>query len=223
MIVAYSRLKRNNERIEDGTLYFEGADKDLKLYVKDDEIDAKSSPKKQESRKRAFARLKECGNHMLRIEFTLKYQRSFNHHGMAHIKTVGDLIEHYYDLYAFWTREVARLIVFNQLDYSNAKLNGKEAYIAHGLEQYGFEWFAEEYQKLCKINAKTANSIKSARSEAYRAICKVLDQYYDRKAYNMYNLRADIAKYLIRKSKSEEMDLPLLLRNLWGVSPYNNK
>ncbi len=223
MIVAYSRLKRNDERIEDGTLYFEGADKDLKLYVKDDEIAAKSSPKKQESRKRAFARLKECGNHMLRIEFTLKYQRSFNHHGMAHIKTVGDLIEHYYDLYAFWTREVARLIFFNQLDYSNAKLNGKEAYIAHGLEQYGFEWFAEEYQKLCKINAKTANSIKSARSEAYRAICKVLDQYYDRKAYNMYNLRADIAKYLIRKSKSEEMDLPLLLRNLWGVSPCNNK
>ena len=45
MIVAYSRLKRNNERIEDGTLYFEGADKDLKLYVKDDEIAAKSSPK----------------------------------------------------------------------------------------------------------------------------------------------------------------------------------
>lgn len=41
MIVAYSRLKRNDERIEDGTLYFEGADKDLKLYVKDDEIAAK--------------------------------------------------------------------------------------------------------------------------------------------------------------------------------------
>lgn len=160
---------------------------------------------------------------MLRIEFTLKYQRSFNHHGMAHIKTVGDLIEHYYDLYAFWTREVARLIFFNQLDYSNFKLNSKEAYIAHGLEQYGFEWFAEGYQRLCEINAKTANSIKSARSEAYRAICKVLDQYYDRTAYNMYNLRADIAKFLIRKSKSEKMDLPLLLRNLWGVSPCNNK
>lgn len=45
MIVVYSKLKRNDDRIEDGTLYFEGADKDLKLYVKDDEIAAKSSPK----------------------------------------------------------------------------------------------------------------------------------------------------------------------------------
>ena len=72
-------------------------------------------------------------------EFTLKYQRSFNHHQMGYIKNIGDLIEHYHDLYAFWTREVARLIFFNYLDYSNAQLTEKEKYIINGLEQYGFE------------------------------------------------------------------------------------
>ena len=216
MVVAYSKLKRNDERIDEGTLYFEGTDKKLKLYAKDIEIAAKSHCTKQDKRKACYARLRECGNNMLRIEFTLKYQRSFNHHQMGYIKNIGDLIEHYHDLYAFWTREVARLIFFNYLDYSNAQLTEKEKYIINGLEQYGFESFAEEYQNLCTLNSKTTNSIKTAKSQAYKSICKILDEYYDRKTYNMYNLRVDIAKHLIRKSKSENLDLPLLLRNLWG-------
>ena len=55
MIVAYSKLERNDDRIEDGTLYFEGADKDLKLCVKMMKCAAKSSPKKRESRKKVIA------------------------------------------------------------------------------------------------------------------------------------------------------------------------
>lgn len=82
---------------------------------------------------------------------------------MGYIKNIGDLIEHYHDLYAFWTREVARLIFFNYLDYSNAQLTEKEKYIINGLEQYGFESFAEEYQNLCTLNSKTTNSIKTAK------------------------------------------------------------
>ena len=225
MVVAYSNLKRNDERIDEGTLYFDGADKDLKLYAKDIEIAAKSHWKKREGRSAAFARMRACGNHMLRIEFTLKYQRSFNHHRMEHIKTVGDLIEHYHELYEFWTRELARLIFFNRLDYKDAQPTENETTIIQGLEQYGFEWIVAEYQKQCTANATTANSIKTARSKAYQSVCKVLDQYYDRKSYNLYTLRADIVKFLLRKSKSDELNLPLLLRNLWGVptSLSNNK
>lgn len=50
--------------------------KKLKLYAKDIEIAAKSHWTKQDKRKACYARLRECGNNMLRIEFTLKYQRS---------------------------------------------------------------------------------------------------------------------------------------------------
>lgn len=225
MIVAYSTLERKDGRIDEGTLYFKGTDKDLKLYAKDLEIAAKSHWKKQDRRSAAYGRMRECGNNMLRIEFTLKNQRAFDHHHqMKHIKNVGDLIEHYHDLYDFWTREVARLIFFNQLDYSNTKLTEKERSIISGLEQYDFEWFVEEYKSHCALNVKQEpDSIKNARSKAYKSICKVLDKFYDRKAYNMYNLRVDIAKHLIRKSNSENLDLPLLLRNLWGVPSRNNK
>lgn len=51
MVVAYSKLKRNDERIDEGTLYFEGTDKKLKLYAKDIEIAAKSHWTKQDKRK----------------------------------------------------------------------------------------------------------------------------------------------------------------------------
>lgn len=223
MVVAYSTLKRDDERIDEGTLYFKGADVVLKLYAKDIEIAAKSHWTKQDRKNAAFARMRECGNNMLRIEFTIANQRAFNHHQMEHIKNVGDLIEHYHDLYDFWTREVARLIFFNQLDYSNTRITEKEQFIISGLEQYNFEWFVEEYKNRCALNVKQEpRDIKSAKSKAYKSICKILDKYYDRKAYNMYNLRVDIAKYFLRKSNSETLNLPLLLRNLWGVPSYNS-
>lgn len=214
MVVAYSNLKRNDQLIHAGTLYFNGADKVLKLYAKDIEIAAKSPWRIRERRSTAFSRLRACGNHMLRIEFTLKYQRSFNHHRMGHIKTVGDLIEHYHELYEFWTREVARLVFCNRLDYQDASLTKQEAAIVRGLETHGFDWVVAECQKQCTANAKTTNSIKTAKSKAYRSVCKVLNRYRAKNAYNQSILRNDIIGFLIRKSKYEKLNLALLFRNL---------
>lgn len=221
MVVAYSSLKRDDKCINKGTLYFKtkgdpkNESKRVKLYAKDLEIANNSHWKKREQRDKAFARMRECGNNMLRIEFTLNFHSSFQSHQMGHIETIGDLIDNYYDLYEFWTREVAKFVFFNQLDCSNAKPTQKEKYIIVGLEELGFEWFVEEYRELHSQDKKEPKDIKSARSKAYTSVLKVLDKYYDRSSYNINDFKKDIEKFLIRKSRSENFNLPVLLSNLW--------
>ncbi len=228
MVVAYSSLKRDDENIDKGTLYFKtkgkskNESKRVKLYAKDLEIANNSHWKKREHRDEAFARMRECGNHMLRIEFTLNFHSSFKSHQMGYIKTIGDLIDNYYDLYEFWTREVAKFVFYNRLDYSNTKPTPKEKYIIAGLEELGFEWFIDEYQNVYSKEKKTPDDIKSARSKAYTSVLKVLDKYYDRNSYNINDFKKDIEKFLIRKSNSESFNLPILQGNLWS-NYYPNK
>lgn len=219
MIVDYSHYNRVENYEEIGTLYFDGADRKLKLYVKDDEIAAHSfSEEKRALKKKAFDRLKMKGIHHLRIEFTLKTHRSFKNQKMDHIKTIGDLTIYYSDLYDFWTREISHIVVFNSLDYNETILTKKEKEIILGLEELGFFKFVDTYQALCISNSLTVKSAKTSKSNAFSSICKTLDKYYDRKIYNKYSLKVDVAKYLIRKSKRCKLDLPLLIRNLWGIS-----
>lgn len=222
MVVAYSSLKRDDKCIDQGTLYFKtkgkqkNENKRVKLYAKDIEIAKNSHWKKRERRDEAFARMRKCGNNMLRIEFTFNFHSSFQSHQMGHIETIGDLIDNYYDLYEFWTREVGKFVFYNQLDYSNAKPTTKDKYIIAGLEQLGFECFVEEYRDLRSQDKKEPKDIKSVRSKAYTSILKVLDKYYDRHSYNINDFKKDIEKFLIRKSRSESFNLPLLRGNLWN-------
>lgn len=224
MIVDYAHYKRIDDYIEKGTLYFNGADRLLKLYVKDDEIAAHTfSEEKKILKKKSFDKLKMKGIHHLRIEFTLKTHRSFSNRGMDHIRTIGDLINHYSELYNFWTKEISRIVVYNSLKYNETELSEKEKEIVLGLEDLGFFDFVDSYQELCVSRASTYNSAKNAKSDAFTSICEILDKHYDRKTYNKYNLRVDVAKYLIGKSKQINLDLPILIRNLWGISLLNKQ
>ena len=45
---------------------------------------------------------------------------------MDHIRTVGDLIDHYSGLYDFWTKEINRIVVYNKLQYEEAELSNKK-------------------------------------------------------------------------------------------------
>ena len=218
----YCHYKRIDDFIEQGTLYFNGADRLLKLYVKDDEIAAHSFPEeKRELKKRSFARLKLKGIHHLRIEFTMKTHRAFKNRGMDHFRTVGDLIDHYAELYDSWTKEINRIVVYNKLQYEEAELSNKEKEIILGLEEFGYFDFIDSYQDFCISRTTTSKSAKSAKSDAFRNVRSVLDKYFDRKEYNKFSLRIDVAKYLIRKSKSFQLNLPILIRNLWGISTFN--
>lgn len=95
-------------------------------------------------------------------------------------------------------------------------LQQKDKYIIAGLEQLGFECFVEEYRDLRSQDKKEPKDIKSVRSKAYTSILKVLDKYYDRHSYNINDFKKDIEKFLIRKSRSESFNLPLLRGNLWN-------
>lgn len=218
LIVDYAHYKRIDDYIEKGTLYFEGSDRRLKLYVKDDEIAAHSfSEEKRILRKLNFDKLKKKGYHFLRIEYTLKNHRSFKNQGMNHIRTIGDLINHYSELYDFWTREISRIVIFNELKYDETALTKKEKEIVFGLKELGFFSFVDSYQTEYVSRTNTAKSAKNAKSLAFGNITKILDKYYDRKSFNKYNLKVDVAKYLIGKSNQFHLDLPVLIRNLWGV------
>ena len=222
MIVDYAHYKRIDDYIEKGTLYFNGADRLLKLYVKDDEIAAHTfSEEKRILKKKSFDKLKVKGIHHLRIEFTLKTHRAFKNRGMDHIRTIGDLINCYSELYNFWTKEISRIVVYNSLKYNEAELSEKEKEIV--FEDLGFFDFVDAYQDSYMSNASTLKSTKSAKSKAFTSICEILDKYYDKKIYNKYNLRVDVAKYLIGKSKQINLDLPILIRNLWGISLLNKQ
>lgn len=222
LVVNYCHYKRIDDYIEKGTLYFNGADRLLKLYVKDDEIAAHSfSEEKRILKKMSFDKLKAKGIHHLRIEFTMKTHRSFKNRGMDYIRTVGDLIDHYSELYDFWTKEINRIVIYNKLKYNEAELPDKEKEIILGLEELGFFEFVDSYQDCCISNSKTKDSKKSAKSDAFKDVRLVLDKYFDRKEYNKFTLRIDVAKYLIGKSKSFQLNLPILIRNLWGISTIN--
>lgn len=224
LVVDYCHYKRIDDFIEQGTLYFDGADRLLKLYVKDDEIAAHSFPEeKRELKKRSFDRLKLKGIHYLRIEFSMKTHRAFKNRGMDHIRTVGDLIEHYSELYDFWTKEINRIVVYNKLQYKEAELSNKEKEIILGLEEFGYFDFVGSYQDSCISRTTTSKSSKSAKSDAFRDVRSVLDKYFNRKEYNKFTLRIDVAKYLIGKSKWFQLDLPPLIRNLWGIPPNNKQ
>ena len=222
LVVDYSHYQRIDDYIEKGTLYFNGADRLLKLYVKDDEIAAHSfSEEKRELKKMSFDKLKAKGIHHLRIEFTMKTHRSFKNRGMDHIRTIGDLIDHYSELYDFWTKEINRIVICPKLKFNEAELSDKEKEIILGLEELEFFEFVDSYQDYRMSNATKKDSKKSAKSDAFKDVRLVLDKYFDRKEYNKFTLRIDIAKYIIGKSKSFQLNLPILIRNLWGISTIN--
>lgn len=211
MVVNYSQLDRIPNWEDQGTLYFDGTDKQAKLYAKPKEIADKSSYGKQGQRKHAFERMRIKGNDFLRIEFTLKYQRSFNHHGMTYIRSLADLINNYSDLYYFWAKEANRFILLNKLDYQKKALTSKDKYIIDGLKNLGYEKFLETYKAECEERAKTPNSKKSAKSDANKSVISVLKKYASKDDYNIEAFKEDIKESLFRKSKEEKVDLDKLL------------
>ena len=88
---------------------------------------------------------------------------------------------------------------------------------------FGFFDFVGSYQDSCISRTTTSKSAKSAKSDAFRDVRSVLDKYFNRKEYNKFTLRIDVAKYLIGKSKWFQLDLPPLIRNLWGIPPNNKQ
>ncbi len=222
MVVKYGRLKNRREAGDKSkTIYFEGTAKMLKLYDKVIEIADKAGGGTENAAmmRRISDRLLEDHQNYLRIEYTLFHQKGFGQHGLGHIKTIGDLIAHYSDLYEFWCRETHDIVLFNDnaTPPNREKLNKSELRIIDNLDIYGFEGAVEREASGINEDAPTASQMLS---RAQKKILTVIGKYY-RDGYCTQTLRLDASRHLWRQRSRFKVDIPLnaCLRALWAVEP----
>ena len=171
LVAAYSSLKRM--QIENETVEFKGTDLRLIMYDKTKEI--------LDKRKKNSRRLPELDNNLLRIEFKLSDRQAFVNKGLSHIKTVGDIAEHYRDIRYFWINELNRVVIFNKLIFSE-KMSMKQYLIAQELQREGYGTYI--------YNCSTRENPQS-KSRYTNEANKVIRDFSDPKEYNMTKFKID--------------------------------
>lgn len=222
LVVKYGRLK--DKRMAGDytkTTYFEGAAKKLKLYDKLVEVadNAKGSAANKVVVKDISDYLTDKNSHLLRIEYTLLNKKAFTQHKLGHIKTIGDLITHYADLYEFWCRETNKIVLFNDKATTpdREKLNPKDIRIIDNLEKYGFKYAVDIEQSNINKSAETAPQMLS---RAQKKVLTVVGKYY-RTGYCTQTLRLDASRHIWSQHSKHNVDMRLreCLRELWDFKP----
>jgi len=207
MIVKYSTFKRYNYSCE--TVGFEGEDFDLKMYDKTQELLDKNKKKgkyDQEAKKKAFKALSDRNYNFFRLEFDMFDKQSFINKDMGHIKTIGNILDNYLELYSFWVKEISRVVLLNRLVMSK-DMTPKQYMIARVLEIDGFVSFEANCLKRGKGNA---------RSRLLNEALEVIAQFSSLRKYNANKFKADILKNLRRIWKKEEnLDVDTLAKILF--------
>jgi hypothetical protein len=213
MVVRYGALKQT---IAGGSAYFEGAAKKLKIYDKAKEIaDNASGVRNRRTLKSVSNVMRKHNYNLLRIEYTLRDRNSFAQYKLGHIKTVGDLIAHYSDLYEFWCRETNRITLFNPATKPDRnRLRKKEDY-ERGLllALHGFEKAIELNEQNINKNKPTASV---SRSKALGKLLAVVNKFYP-DTDNTQTRRLDAARNLSRKHAKLGVEIPIgrCYRALW--------
>lgn len=222
MAIKYGRLKQRNEVGDKSkTVYFESVNKTkkLKLYDKVVEVadNARGGAANKAIMRRVSEKLTDIGYHQLRIEYTLPNKKAFTQHGLGHIKTIGDLITHYSDLYEFWSRETNEIVLFNNKAASidREKISSTELRIMDNLKRYGFAKAVEVEASEINRNAPSATVMLS---RVQRKILTVIEKHY-RNGYCTQTLRLDASRHLWSQYAKYKVDIPLgaCLQALWEV------
>lgn len=215
MIVKYSTFKRYNFACE--TVGFIGEDVELKMYDKAQELLDKNKKKgkyDQKAKEKAFKALADKDYTFFRIEFDMFDKQSFINKDMAHVKTIGDILDNYLHLYTFWTKELSRVILLNKLVMSK-EMTSKQYIIARVLEVDGFVSFEVNCLK---------RSTASARSRLLNEALEVISQFSSLQKYNTNKFKVDILKNLRRMQKKEEnLDLNGLSKILFKQADDINR
>ena len=224
MIVRYGRLSVDKAiSYPRRTSYFGKSVKRLKIYDKGKEIgDRAREGENAITHKEMFDILKKKGYHFLRIEYTLSNKKAFNQNGMGHIKTIGDLINNYADLYTFWCYETSRIVLFNRIDES-CEMKKAELEIAKTLNSYGFDKAQEK--NAAGINKENPNkrSVSAAESAILKKILTVIRKYRSKEDYNINSFRRDITRELMRRRRADPaFDIYSGIRALWLSQPKNH-
>ena len=218
-IVEYGRLiNPNNYHNLDETTYHNGYDKKFIAYDKCKEI---LKGRHRIRKRNAFETLADKGYHFLRIEIRLFDKKAFTNHKLGHITCLSDLYNNWGNLYEFFTFQISKLTIYRPIAISE-KMSKKELQLAEFLngEDFASDYNARITELLSQCKSQTAKGLSSAKSRMHNKIKRMIFQYGRKEEYSNIQLRVDVALNLIRicKYKEENLDLPYLIRNLWGAN-----
>ena len=218
-IVEYGRLiNPNNYHNLDETTYQNGYDKKFIAYDKCKEI---LKGRHRIRKRNAFETLADKGYHFLRIEIKLFDKKAFTNHKLGHITCLSDLYNNWGNLYEFFTFQISKLTIYRPIAISE-KMSKKELRLAEFLngEDFPSDYNAKITELLSQCKSQTAKGLSSAKSRMHNKIKRMIFQYGRKEEYSNIQLRVDVALNLIRicKYKEENLDLPYLIRNLWGAN-----
>ena len=161
------------------------------------------------------------GYHFLRIEIKLFDKKAFTNHKLGHITCLSDLYNNWGNLYEFFTFQISKLTIYRPIAISE-KMSKKELRLAEFLngEDFPSDYNAKITELLSQCKSQTAKGLSSAKSRMHNKIKRMIFQYGRKEEYSNIQLRVDVALNLIRicKYKEENLDLPYLIRNLWGAN-----
>ncbi len=217
---AYKKYKYYRYEFE--TVGFLSDSLTIKLYDKCQELltKFKKYDKNKEAEKR-FKELKEQGIYTLRVEFTLKDERSFTGAKLGHLHTVGGLINGYYDTIPYFVNQCSKLEVGVGINFDDERITKRDYAILVGVYYLGFFEFSEEYAKRSLVNlngkgVKKGGAERSAICDARNEVKALIEKYKDPKKYHVHKFRVDIYQTL----KSQYLDFVqeskrVLIRGLW--------
>ncbi len=186
-IVKYSTFRRDTYGI--GTVNFIGTDRNLKIYDKLNELNAK----KKISQNLKLA-LENANYFFIRIEILMKDKQSFLNMKMLNYYTIEDLYTNFNNLYLLWAKEVSKVLVYNQILY-NKSMNIDEYLIAVTLNHEGY------LNLINQCNLKIKNTLNKSRQ--IEKIHNVIEKYPDKKTFNTAYFRKCVFTNLKRISKKE--------------------
>lgn len=178
--------------------------------------------------KRRFEKLKEQGIYTLRIEFTLKDERSFSDAKLEHLHTIGGLIENFYDTIPFFANMCSKLEIGMNVNFNDERINKDEYAILVGAYHQGVLEFSEEYanRSLIKKNnkgIKIGRSASTSKTKARNYVNSIINKYTPPKSYHANQFRIDIYKTLkFNYGDSPQTSMREMIRTLLGLQSRIN-
>lgn len=215
-IVAYKSFPRDDSYELDGTVYFgtKNSSREIVIYDKSKEIISHYQGKDFETIQNVQNALAKRGYHFLRIEIRLPNQKSFKHLHFYQIKYFGDILSYWKELYFLWVSEMKELIYYSGIKLSK-EMDVNEYKTADMLQKDSYYSVMKNIEKYC--HSKTAKGLKSKRYKERKLVKSVIEKYGNRKSYNAYTLKTDIAKTLLLIKRKENINLLFLYKALWSV------
>jgi len=196
------------------TLYFNGADMNIKIYDKCLEIPQNiKHPTRSKKAKEMMDLIDNHGNHFIRIEIEMINSGSFKKYGLGAIKTFADILENWDKLHCFWVSVISRIKVRCPLVLSQS-MTLRERNLTKAIMDFGFEKGIEMYaQNIC--------STKRSEQQIRRLAYTLLEKYPSRRTFNLRKLRIEVARKLISIHRHhEELPLSNLFHILWNTKHY---